>query len=141
MPQFENKSSNSPSILLSFFLRDATDAVIILAIVTISSLLGFWQERNAADAVEKLLALVKTTSSVIRDGSPQEIPVEEVVPGDVVLLSAGAAIPGDCVIIDSEDLFVNEASLTGETYPLENQTFILAGMSKKARSRMEMHSC
>lgn len=93
----------------------------------ISGMLGFWQERNAANAVEKLLALVKTKSSVLRDGSPQEIPVEEVVPGDVVLLSAGATIPGDCVILDSKDLFVNEASLTGETYPVEKMPGTLPG--------------
>ena len=63
--------------------------------------------------MEKLLAIVKTKASVMREGSRKEIPVEEVVPGDVVELSAGAAISGDCVLIDSKNLFVNEASLTG----------------------------
>ena len=107
---------------LSFFLRDSTDAIIILFIVMVSSFLGFWQERGATNAVEKLLAIVKTKVSVIREGSRKEIPVEEVVPGDVVELSAGAAISGDCVLIDSKNLFVNEASLTGETYPVEKTT-------------------
>ena len=62
---------------LSFFLRDPVDAFIILAIVLVSGLLGFWQEHSAANAVEKLLAIVQIKASVLRDGSPKEIPVEE----------------------------------------------------------------
>ncbi len=112
---------------LSFFLRDAVDAIIILTIVFISSLLGFWQEKSAANAVEKLLAIVQTKTVVLRDGSPSEIPVEEVVRGDVVILSAGASIPGDCVIIESKDLYLNEAALTGETYPAGKMAGTLQG--------------
>ncbi|MFN3477594.1 MAG: hypothetical protein ACK4Z6_08630, partial [Candidatus Methylomirabilales bacterium] len=54
---------------------------------------------------------------VLRDGGPKEIPVEAIVPGDVVVLTAGDVIPGDCLILESKDLFVDEAALTGETYP------------------------
>lgn len=104
---------------LSFVLRDPTDAMIILSIVIISGLLGFWQERRATDAVDKLLAIIQLKASLLRDGKPVEIPVEEVVPGDVVILSAGGAIPGDCLLLESKDLFVNEAALTGETYPVD----------------------
>ncbi len=104
---------------LSFFLGDHTDAVIILAIVFVSGLLGFWQEREAANAVTKLLSIVEIKAIVIRDGNSIEIPVEEVVPGDLVILNAGDVIPGDCLIIESKDLFVDEAALTGETYPVE----------------------
>jgi Mg2+-importing ATPase len=105
--------------LLSFFLRDPTDAVIILAIIVITGLLGFWQEKGAANAVEKLLALVQVRTMVIRDGGQREAPLDEVVPGDVVILSAGDAIPGDCLLLEGKNLFVNEAPLTGETYPVE----------------------
>jgi Mg2+-importing ATPase len=105
--------------VLSIFLHDATDALIILVIVFVSGLLGFWQERGAANAVEKLLSLVQIKATVLRDGNPSEIPVEEVVPGDIVILNAGDAIPADCSILESKDLFVNEATLTGETYPAE----------------------
>ena len=77
---------------LSFFLQTA-DALIILAIVLVSGLLGFWQERGAANAVAKLLAVVQIKAAVLRDGQPQEIPVEEVVPGDIVILSAGESFP------------------------------------------------
>jgi Mg2+-importing ATPase len=106
---------------LSLFLRDTADALIIIAIVFVSGLLGFWQERGATDAVEKLLAMVQVRAAVLRDGTEQEISVEDVVPGDVVVLNAGDVIPGDCAILESKDLFVNEAALTGETYPVEKQ--------------------
>jgi P-type Mg2+ transporter len=79
---------------LSLFLRDAADASIILAIVFLSGLLGFWQERGATDAVEKLLAIVQVRAAVLRDGKEHEISVEEVVPGDVVVLNAGTSFPG-----------------------------------------------
>ena len=106
---------------LSLFLRDPADAFIILAIVFVSGLLGFWQERGAADAVEKLLTIVQVRAAVLRDGKEQEIAVEEIVPGDVVVLNAGDVIPGDCLVLESKDLFVDEAALTGETYPVEKQ--------------------
>ncbi len=103
---------------LSFFLHDPVDASIILAIVLASGLLGFWQERGAAHALEKLLAIVQTKAVALRDGVEREIPVEEIVPGDVVVLSPGGNLPGDCLILESQDLFVDEATLTGETYPV-----------------------
>ncbi len=104
---------------LSIFLRDPTNALIILAIVFISGILGFWQERGAAHAVERLLAMVQTKAEVLRNGNTVEVPFEEIVPGDIVILSAGGTIPGDCRILESTDLFVDEAALTGETYPVE----------------------
>lgn len=112
--------------VLSFFLGDAVDASIILAIVLVSSLLGFWQEHGAANAVEKLLALVQIKTKVLRDRTPVEIPVEEVVPGDIVILNAGDVIPGDCLLLESKDLFIDEATLTGETYPVEKTVAVLA---------------
>ena len=105
--------------VLSFFLGDKPDALIILSIVLVSGLLGFWQERGAADAVQKLLALVQIQATVLRDGKPVQVPSSQVVPGDVVVLAAGGQIPGDCLLLESKDLYVNEATLTGETYPVE----------------------
>ncbi len=110
---------------LSFFLRDPTDAVIILVIVFVSGLLGFWQEHSAANALQKLLAIVTTKASVLRDGREIEVPVENVAPGDMILVSAGSAIPGDCLILEAKDLFVDEATLTGETFPAEKQPGVL----------------
>ena len=111
---------------MSFFLHDPVDASIILAIVVISGLLGFWQERGAANAVEKLLAIVQIKAMALRDKTPVEILVERIVPGDVVVLNAGDVIPGDCLILDSRDLFVDEATLTGETYPVEKSDTAVA---------------
>jgi Mg2+-importing ATPase len=118
---------------LSFLLHDPVDAVIILLIVLISGFLGFWQERGAADAVEKLLAIVRIKTAVLRDGIQQEIPLEDVVPGEIVLLNAGNAIPADCLILESRDLFVDEATMTGETYPVEKEAALLSLETPLAR--------
>jgi Mg2+-importing ATPase len=122
---------------LSLFLRQAADATIILAIIFISGLLGFWQERSAADAVAKLLAMVKIKASVQRGKAQEEVFVEEIVPGDVVVLRAGDIVPADALILQSKDLFVNEATLTGETYPAEKIPGILdltTPLSKRTNS-------
>ncbi|MDE1818733.1 MAG: magnesium-translocating P-type ATPase [Thaumarchaeota archaeon] len=104
---------------LSLFLQDSTNSVIIFVIILISSMLGFFQEHRATNAVKKLLEMVRITSTVIRDKTSKKIPSEEIVPGDIVILSAGDKIPSDCVILESRDLFVNESVLTGETFPVE----------------------
>jgi Mg2+-importing ATPase len=111
--------------VLSLFLRNFVDASIILSIVIISGLLGFWQEFSASNAVAKLLALVQIKAAVLRDGKQVEIPVEDIVPGDIVILNAGDIVPGDCVIIESKDVFVDEAMLTGETFPVEKEASVL----------------
>lgn len=123
--------------VLSIFLQDRLDAIIILTIVLISGLLGFWQERGASNAVEKLLALVKVKATVLRDGQSQEIPTEEVVLGDIIMLCAGKNIPGDCLVLDSKDLSVNEAALTGETYPVDKLNGVLpaeTGLNRRTNS-------
>ena len=110
---------------LSFFLHDPVDAVIIAAIIFVSGLLGFWQEKSAANAIDKLLSIVQIRAEVMRDGILREVPVEEIVAGDIVSFNAGDVIPGDCLIIESKDLFVDEASLTGETYPQDKISCVL----------------
>jgi Mg2+-importing ATPase len=111
---------------LSFFLHDRTDTLIILTIVLVSGLLGFWQERGATNAIKKLLSIVQVKAAVLRDGQEMEIPTEEVVPGDIVILNAGDVVPGDCLILESKDLFIDEATLTGETFPVEKTAGIAA---------------
>jgi Mg2+-importing ATPase len=105
--------------VLAGVLGDVTDTIIILAIIALSGLLGFWQERGATQAVAALLAVVRVQADVIRGGATVELPVEDLVPGDVVLLNAGDIVPGDCIVIESRRLLVDEAALTGETYPVE----------------------
>lgn len=111
--------------LLSLFLHDSTDALIILSIVLVSGFLGFWQEHRSANAIDKLLAIVQIKTTVLRDNRQKEIAADEIVPGDMVILSAGASVPAECLILESKDLFTNEATLTGETYPVEKTEGIL----------------
>ncbi len=108
--------------VLAFFLGDPVDAAIILVIIVVSGLLGFWQERGATNAVAKLLAIVQIKTTVIRDGQAVSVRLQDIVPGDIVLLKAGDVIPGDCLALDSRDLYVDEAALTGETFPVEKKT-------------------
>jgi Mg2+-importing ATPase len=104
--------------VLSYVVGERTDSAVILVVVIAGGLLGFWQERRAANAVEQLLALVRTTTTVLRDGAPVTIPLEDVVPGDIVVLAAGATLPGDCRLLETRDLFVDESALTGESFPV-----------------------
>lgn len=110
---------------LSFFLKDPVDGAIILTIILVSGALGFWQERGAADAVQKLLAVVQVKATCRRGGQPVVVPTQNVVAGDLVLLCAGGAIPADSLLLDSKNLFVNEATLTGETFPVEKSASVL----------------
>lgn len=111
--------------ILSYFLGQIEDASIIISIVVVSGILGFWQEKGATDAVTKLLAIVQLKSIVLRGGKDCVIPFEDIVPGDIVMLKSGDNIPADCMVINSKDLFVNEATLTGESYPVEKSVCIL----------------
>jgi Mg2+-importing ATPase len=112
--------------LISAFLRDWADAVIILLIVMGSALLSFFQEFNANNAVEKLRSQISLKSQVIRDGKPVDVQTEEIVPGDVILLSAGSLIPADGLVLEANDFFVNQAVLTGETFPMEKKAGVVA---------------
>jgi len=118
----------SPIVLILLFAtgvsavtKEWVDALIILAIVLGSAVLSFWQEYSANTAAEKLRAQVMIKATVLRDSQPQTIPAEEVVPGDVVLLSAGSLIPADGILLEASDFYVNQAVLTGETFPVEKR--------------------
>jgi len=122
---------------ISFSLHDYTDALIILAIVFISGFLGFLQERGAVNAMEKLLATVQIKATVLRNGGAVEVPIEKIVPGDVIILKAGDMVPGDALLLESKDLFVDEATLTGETYPVSKSIGVLrpeTGLSQRTNT-------
>lgn len=121
------------AMALSFLLGSREDAVIVLAVVLLSTLLGFWQEHRAANAVAALLARIQTQASVLRDGHETEVPAAEVVPGDVVVLNAGDTIPGDGLLLQSRDLFVDESALTGESHPAEKKTGVTPADAPQAR--------
>jgi Mg2+-importing ATPase len=116
----------SPIVLILLFatgvsaaVQDWVDALIILAIVLGSAGLSFFQEYRASSATERLRARVTVRSTALRDGRPRSIPSAEVVPGDVVWLSAGNLVPADGVLLEARDFYVNQAVLTGETFPVE----------------------
>ncbi len=99
---------------------DPMTVTIILAMVFISGTLRFVQETRSGDAAEKLLAMITTTCTVSRKGQDKiDVPLDDVVVGDIVHLSAGSMIPADVRVFDSKDLFISQSSLTGESEPVE----------------------
>jgi Mg2+-importing ATPase len=112
--------------IVSAFVGEWTDAIIILAVIIGSTTLGFVQEYRASNAVEKLRSQVTIKSNVLRDGKSQLVLSEQVVPGDVVLLSAGSLIPADGIVLEANDFFVNQAVMTGETFPVEKTPGIIS---------------
>ncbi len=113
------------ALLFSAILGEFVNATIILVILLLSGVLGFVQERNAGRAIEKLRSLIRAKAMVRRSGRELHVPLEEVVEGDIILLNAGDMIPADSLILISEDLYVNEATLTGESFPAEKKTGLL----------------
>ncbi|WP_409348138.1 magnesium-translocating P-type ATPase [Paenibacillus gyeongsangnamensis] len=105
--------------VFSYFTDDIEAVVIICTMVTISVLITFTQEYRSIRTAEKLKAMVKTT--VTRQSDKREIDMEELVPGDMIHLSAGDLVPADVRLLHSKDLFVSESSLTGEALPVEKQ--------------------
>ena len=95
-----------------------TDVIIILLVVIVNALLGVYQENKAEKAIEALQAMSAATSKLMRDGKIKVIPSEEIVPGDVVLLEAGDAIPADGRLIENAGLTIEESALTGESVPV-----------------------
>jgi len=107
--------------LLSAFLGDATDSAIIAIIVLLSTALDFTQNYKSQRAIEQLRQQVAPTATVLRDGKWRELRRIDVVPGDVVRLSAGDLVPADARLLESRDLFILQASLTGESLPVEKE--------------------
>lgn len=110
------------------------DAVIILAIVLGSTLLSFFQEYSVGNAAAKLREQITLKATVLRDGTPQSLPAEGLVPGDVVALSAGSLIPADGVLLEAADFYVNQAVLTGETFPVEKMPGVAASAGLPERA-------
>ncbi len=100
-------------------IGDWIDALVITVIVLGSAVLSTSQEYRASNAAEALRARIQTTSDLLRDGNIMQVPTQQVVPGDIVQLSAGSLVPADGILLQADDLHVNQAALTGETFPVE----------------------
>src|SRR5260221_5731284 len=105
--------------ILSFATDDIPGGSVMLLMVVLGIMLRFIQETRADNAAAKLKAMISVTATVVRDGQPREIPLQQLVPGDVVKLCAGDMIPGDVRLASAKDLFVIQATLTGESLPVE----------------------
>ena len=105
--------------VFSFLMGSVINALLIFAMVVIGAVLSFVQEHKAGKEAKKLTEMVSSTTTVLRDSKPEEVKMRLLVPGDIVLLSAGDIIPADVRILSEKDLHVNQASLTGESFPVE----------------------
>jgi len=124
--------------IVSYITDDRAATAIISILIAVSIVLRFFQERNADKAAAKLKAMVSTTATVMREGSRKEIPMREIVVGDIVLLSAGDMVPADIRILSAKDLFVNQASLTGESMPVEKNALSPSASEKSIFSLQNM---
>jgi len=104
---------------ISFATGDARAGTVMAMMVVLGATLRFVQEARADAAAAKLKAMIHVTATVMRDGEAREMPLRELVPGDIIKLSAGDMIPGDARVLSSKDLFVSQGSLTGESFPVE----------------------
>ena len=139
-PRLLARQFGSPLVLILVFaagvslvLRDWAEAGIIVAIVVASAMLGFAQELRASHAMQRLRRRLATTARVLRDGVERDVPTTQVVPGDVVLLSAGRLVPADALLLEARDFLVNEAALTGESMPVEKRPGVLAAEATLAQ--------
>lgn len=107
--------------VVSFSIGEKTDAMIIVAIVIINAMLGLYQEGKAEKAIEALQKLAAPNANVIRNGAPISVPAEQLVPGDVVVLETGDIVPADLRLVESHNLQIEEASLTGESVASEKR--------------------
>ena len=137
----------SPLILILLFAAgiaatqgDIPDFTIIFVIVIISVSIDHYQESKAENAAELLKEKVATTATVIRDNIKKEVKLSEIVPGDIILLSAGDIAPADARIINAKDLFINQSSLTGESFPVEKNAAPLVSVNLSSGSITEWNN-
>lgn len=111
--------------VISWLTEDMKGAIVIFSMVVLSTLLRFWQETKSNQAADALKAMVSNTATVMRrevanNGAQRlELPIKQLVPGDLIVLSAGDMIPADCRVLNAKDLFVSQAAMTGESMPVE----------------------
>lgn len=115
------------AVALTLLMRHYSDAIVIGLVVIINALIGYMQEVNASNALDKIKSMLSVEATVIRDGERFDIPSRELVPGDLVYLEAGDNVPADLRIIDSDNLRIQESSLTGEADSVLKDNMLLVG--------------
>lgn len=113
--------------LITLLMGHYSDSIIIGMVVIINALIGYYQENNASNALEKIKEMLSTDATVYRDGARKDIPAEDIVVGDVVFLEAGDNVPADLRIVDSDNLRIQESALTGEANSVEKTVEALDG--------------
>ncbi|MFA6588568.1 MAG: magnesium-translocating P-type ATPase [Patescibacteria group bacterium] len=120
------KKFSSPLLLMliiaavvAFFVGQKVNALIVFGMVLVSGIMDFANTYRSRKAEEKLFAKVVTTVSIFRDGKKINLPIKDIVPGDIVYLVPGNVIPADCEVLEADDFFVNQSALTGESFPAE----------------------
>jgi Ca2+-transporting ATPase len=126
------------AVVLSAVLGHGIEALVIGVIVVFAVLLGFVQEYRAERAIEALRQMAAPTATVLRDGQEQDLPARDIVPGDIIRLSAGDRIPADARLIEAINLQVDEAPLTGESVPVEKNIAILEARNLPVGDRRNM---
>jgi len=117
---------------VSFAMGDLRAASVVGGMVVLSVMLGYIQEARSGRAVEKLLSMIKATCTAIRGGQEVELPLRDLVPGDIVVLAAGSIIPADMRLIAAKDFYVSQSALTGESMPIEKTTVACTAAGKNA---------
>jgi Mg2+-importing ATPase len=110
--------------VVSLVTGDARAATVMTLMIILGVALRFVQESRASTAAESLRAMIRVTATVMRDGARREVPLHEIVPGDVIVLTAGDMIPGDVRLLTAKDLFVSQSAITGESLPAEKGDFV-----------------
>ncbi len=122
-----------------FIIQKPTDALVILAVVLINSIIGFIQESKAEQAMEALKKLAVPQAKILRDGEILQSPASDIVPGDVIVLEAGDKIPADARLIKAASMSVDESILTGESVPVEKFTAVIEGRATIADMENMVH--
>ena len=124
--------------IISGFIGEVTDTIIIIVIVLLNAIIGFVQEYRAEKALEALKKMAALQATVLRDQSPETIPASALVPGDVVLLEAGNSVPADIRLIETHSIRIDESAMTGESLAVDKSTVVIEDPSATLGDRFNM---